>query len=206
MQNRKPGRPRSTQADRAILEAARDLLLADGYEQLTVQAIADRAGVTRPTVYRRWSTKAQVVADAVLAGYLTPGLGPAGASPPDTLGDASADLRAWLHTAATGLADPANVTIIRALAAAAAERDDDATRLYGAFTEPGRAQLVALLRAGVERGQVRAGADLEAAADAIQGAVLYTVLSQRPPRLEHLDSLADVLFTGLAERPAPTGG
>jgi len=71
----------------------------------------------------------------------------------------------------------------------------EATR---AFTEPGRQMLLARLRAAVERGHLRA--DLDAAVDAIQGAVLHTALARRPPQVEHLDSLADMLFAGLEAR------
>lgn len=198
MTTRTRGRPRNAGADRSILEATRDLLLADGYEQLTMQAIAERAGVAKQTVYRRWPSKASIVAAAVLGGHLSTGFderADVSASPA-----ASGDLRAWLHAAALGLSDATNVTIVRALAAAAAESEEDASRLYAAFTEPGRRQLVALLHAGVERGDLRGDADLEAAADAIQGAVLYTALARRPPQVEHLDSLADVLLAGLAAR------
>ncbi|UOE44118.1 TetR/AcrR family transcriptional regulator [Agromyces larvae] len=193
----KRGRPRSAQADRAILEAARDLLIADGYEQLTMQAIAERAGVGRQTVYRRWPSKATIIAEAVMAGLLSPV--PAGMTGgPDA--PEPADLRAWLHAAAVGLSDATNLTIVRALAAAAAETEAGAIRLYRAFTEQGRTDLIDLLRRAVAHGEVRADADLEAAADAIQGAVLYTALAERPPRVEHLDSLADLLLTGLAPR------
>ncbi|WP_448003232.1 TetR/AcrR family transcriptional regulator [Agromyces bauzanensis] len=204
MTTRTRGRPRNADADRAILEATRDLLLADGYEQLTIQAIAELAGVAKQTVYRRWPSKARIVADAVLGGYLSTGFEGRADAASSTPGMGSSrepdDLRAWLHAAAIQLSDATNVTIVRALAAAAAESEEDATRLYSAFTEPGRRQLLALLRAGVERGDLRADADLEAAADAIQGAVLYTALARRPPQVEHLDSLADVLFAGLEAR------
>ncbi|QEO13844.1 TetR/AcrR family transcriptional regulator [Agromyces intestinalis] len=196
-EQRRRGRPRSAEADRAILEAARDLLIADGYEQLTMQAIAERAGVGRQTVYRRWPSKAGIVAEAVMAGLLSP-------VPSDMAGGADAtapaDLRAWLHAAAVGLSDATNLTIVRALAAAAAETDAGAIRLYRAFTEQGRTDLIDLLRTAVARCEVRADADLEAAADAIQGAVLYTALAYRPPKVEHLDSLADLLLAGLAPR------
>lgn len=202
MESPKRGRPRSAEADRAILEAARDLLLADGYEQLTIPAIAERAGVAKQTVYRRWPSKARLVADAVLGGYLSVAFeGRADAATPAAPSAPEAtDLRGWLHAAAIGLSDATNLTIVRALAAAAAESDEDATRLYTAFTEPGRRQLLGLLHAGVARGELRAVADLEAAADAIQGAVLYTALARRPPRVEQLDALADVLLGGLSVR------
>lgn len=192
MESRKRGRPRSVEADRAILEATRDLLLANGYEQLTIQAIAERAGVAKQTVYRRWPSKARIVADAVLSGALTNG-----ADWRTDAADAPADLRGWLHAAAAGLARPSSIMVVRALAAAAAESDEDATRLYAALNEPSRRSLLERLRAGVARGDIRADADLEAAADALLGAMLYRVLARREVPLDEVDGLAEVVLRGL---------
>ena len=58
------GRPRDPRTQRDIMGAARRLLARDGYDQVTVDAIAREAGVSRPTVYRRWPSKAHVVFDA----------------------------------------------------------------------------------------------------------------------------------------------
>jgi AcrR family transcriptional regulator len=62
--NAKVGRPRSEQARDAVLHAADDLLEEVGYAALTVKGIAERAGVGRQTVYRWWSTKAEILFEA----------------------------------------------------------------------------------------------------------------------------------------------
>ncbi|SFR70840.1 transcriptional regulator, TetR family [Agromyces sp. CF514] len=203
-QSRTRGRPRNTEADRAILEATRDLLVADGYDALTMQAIADRAGVARQTVYRRWPSKSRLVADMMLDGRFAVGFeaptDAAGGRAHDRSGSTAPDaVRAWLHAAALQVEDAEQVAVIRALASVAAENDDDG-RLYAAFTAPGRAHLVGLLRAGVGAGDLRADADLDAAADAMIGAVLFTALTRTPARPGSLDALADVLISGLAAR------
>jgi AcrR family transcriptional regulator len=59
------GRPRDPSRDEAILGAARDLLGEVGYEQVTVRAIAQRAGAGLATLYRRWPTKEELVVDAI---------------------------------------------------------------------------------------------------------------------------------------------
>ena len=189
------GRPRSTHAHQAILESARDLLAFGGYEQLTIEAIAARAGVGKQTVYRWWSSKASVVAEAVLGGYLVK----VGEPPADT-GDTAADLRAWLHERFGRLGDPAAVALVRGLTAAAADSDADAARLYEQLTGPSRRQLVARLATGVHKGQLRADADLEAAADALIGVLLYRVLARSVDNRarDDADSLIDVLFHGIA--------
>ena len=66
----RPGRPRSEQARAAVLHAVDDLLVEVGYGAMTLKGIAERAGVGRQTVYRWWSTKAEILAEAV--GYDAP--------------------------------------------------------------------------------------------------------------------------------------
>jgi AcrR family transcriptional regulator len=60
----RPGRPRSEPAWRAVLEAVDDLLVEVGYAAMTIKGIAERAGVSRQTVYRWWSTKAEILLEA----------------------------------------------------------------------------------------------------------------------------------------------
>ena len=55
------GRPRDPRIDDAVIEATIDLLEQVGYLQLTISAIADRAGTNKPAIYRRWPTKAHLV-------------------------------------------------------------------------------------------------------------------------------------------------
>jgi AcrR family transcriptional regulator len=60
-----PGRPRDPSVDRAILRATASRLVSDGYSRMTIGDIAADAGVTRPTVYRRWASKYDLVVDAL---------------------------------------------------------------------------------------------------------------------------------------------
>jgi len=60
------GRPRNLAANRQILDAVRALLAERGYSALTIEGVAARAGVAKSTVYRRWTTKADLVVDAVV--------------------------------------------------------------------------------------------------------------------------------------------
>ncbi|MEA2227104.1 MAG: hypothetical protein QOF04_734, partial [Solirubrobacteraceae bacterium] len=59
------GRPRDPARDARILDAALALVAQVGYDRMTVDAIAERAGVSKPTIYRRWNGKSEVVADAI---------------------------------------------------------------------------------------------------------------------------------------------
>jgi AcrR family transcriptional regulator len=62
---RKPGRPRSAQAHKAIIDATLELLAEDGFQGLSIEAVAARAGVGKTTIYRRWSSKDELVMDAI---------------------------------------------------------------------------------------------------------------------------------------------
>jgi AcrR family transcriptional regulator len=59
------GRPRDPSRDEAIIDAAIDLLVRDGYDRLSMEGVAAAAGVGKATVYRRWSSKAELVIDAM---------------------------------------------------------------------------------------------------------------------------------------------
>jgi AcrR family transcriptional regulator len=61
---RRRGRPRSARAHRAILDAALSLLVEEGYDTMSIEAVAERAGVGKATIYRRWDSKEELVADA----------------------------------------------------------------------------------------------------------------------------------------------
>src|SRR3954451_9715558 len=67
------GRPRDPRVDEAVRRAALELLVEEGYQATSIQAIARRAGVSAPSVYRRWSSTAELIAEAVFpSGLLTP--------------------------------------------------------------------------------------------------------------------------------------
>ena len=88
------GRPRDPRAHAAILSAVRDLLASVGYERLTIEAVAVRAGVGKQTVYRWWPAKSALVAEAALANYVgTPTTEKA------PTGDLATDVRAWITDA-----------------------------------------------------------------------------------------------------------
>lgn len=63
------GRPRDPALDRAIIEATRNRLARDGYSNMTIGDIASDAGVSRPTIYRRWATKLELTVDALAYGF-----------------------------------------------------------------------------------------------------------------------------------------
>jgi AcrR family transcriptional regulator len=94
-----PGRPRDPQKDVDVLQAARDLLVEHGYQATTIVAIARRAGVGAPTIYRRWPSREALIEDAAF-GHAEP------AAVPEPTGDLRTDLGAWVLSFLNQLADP----------------------------------------------------------------------------------------------------
>jgi AcrR family transcriptional regulator len=92
------GRPRDPGIDDAIRAATLELLVEDGYQATTIQAIARRAGVSAPSVYRRWSSKAELIEEAVF---------PSGLLAPQAItGDVITDLKPYCQQILEYLADP----------------------------------------------------------------------------------------------------
>src|SRR6202020_3554714 len=83
------GRPRDPRIDAAILTATADLLVQIGYSNLTLAAVADRAGTTKSALYRRWSSKAELVHEAAFPVAPTALQAPAG--------DIAADVRMMIE-------------------------------------------------------------------------------------------------------------
>ncbi len=75
----KKGRPRSRQTNRAILKAAAEIVMGSGLAEMTIEGVAERAGVGKASIYRRWPTKGalafEAVVDAILAAEPTPDTG-----------------------------------------------------------------------------------------------------------------------------------
>ncbi len=169
---RSRGRPRSEEARRAILAATRDLIAESGYEQLSIQGIAARAGSSRQTVYRWWTSKALIVADLVMSGELQLPT----ATIPDT-GRLRKDLTAWLDTAARSFADPEVGPLILALVTAATDSEAEARILYQTSTGPVHRALVERVERGTAAGEVGPSHDPTAIADALIGTVLLRALT-----------------------------
>ncbi|MHA3024242.1 TetR/AcrR family transcriptional regulator [Mycobacterium sp. BMJ-28] len=193
MPDERGGRPRDAQLDQAILEAARELLAVDSYASLSMESVAVRAQVGKKTLYRRWPSKASLVAEAVLNAYGRDG----SFTVPDT-GDIRADLQSWLTEHADFIAEPSNAALIRALIAAAASNPSDKNALYERLSAPQHAGLMTRLGRAAEAGEVRADAELGVIATALIGALLLNVLtdmtSDEPGT--RFDGLLDVILTG----------
>ena len=170
------GRPRSEEADAAILDAALDLLVADGYQGMTVEGIAQRAGVGKATVYRRFADKAEILVEAVRTHgcALVPMV--------DT-GDVRADVLSMLDGMARSLAG-VDGPIMAAVATEKARHPDLQHEFERVFVTDRRRFLRRIIGEAVERGDLPLATDVELLAT-VGPAVLWQQLTMEasPARL-----------------------
>jgi AcrR family transcriptional regulator len=167
------GRRRNAAARDAILDVTFDLLRDQGTGTITIDAIAEAAGVGRQTIYRWWPTKGAVVAEAMARGARV-------IVPARDTGSFSEDLVSFLTDSFAGLQDPGTRRALRQLASAAVH-DEHVAEVLAEFTAQRRAALRALLERGVASGDIAATADLDMLADLAYGVLWYRLLIGHAP-------------------------
>jgi AcrR family transcriptional regulator len=161
---RAPGRPREAATEEAIMDAALGLLDEQCYSEITIEKIASRAGVGKPTIYRRWKTKADVVLHAYAvraANRATPIL------PSE---DAFSDLQMFLSRLFAVTNHPVNMRAVRCFIAESQYDAEFRAKFFTVFLAKRRAALRAILVHGQSLGQVRGDLDLDVACDLLYGA------------------------------------
>jgi AcrR family transcriptional regulator len=186
---RPPGRPRSEQVDDAILAAARAELGERGYARMTVDAVAARAGVSKPTIYLRHPTKADLATAAIASMRVRPR--------PEPTDDLRADLVTHLRLLRAGLERPNGMTMLGTVLA----EEHDAPELLALFRErlvaPRRRELRAVLEAARKRGDLRPDADIDVAINALVGAFFARYLAGEPLGGRFVTTLVDTLLAGV---------
>ena len=170
---RAPGRPRSLEADEAILEAAVDVFAEVGLAALTMEGVAARAGVSKNTLYRRYPNKLELVVSAVRC-YTK-----VGAPPPDT-GTTRDDLRAIVDDLVAIVTDTPMGRMLPILVAVRT-RVSELDVAYSEIVADKRARSMTIVRRGVDRGDLRADVDLEAVVDALVSPIFYRFLVTSAP-------------------------
>ncbi|MEV0381313.1 TetR/AcrR family transcriptional regulator [Nonomuraea sp. NPDC050643] len=176
---------RSEEARQAVLEAADDLLAEKGFAGVTMEGIAARAGVSKQTVYRWWSTKTEVLMDAFLQD-MTEEL-----TPPDH-GDLALDLRAYLGRLAHILTRTDTGAVVRALIAQAQHDPVFAADFRARYLDEQRRRDRLPLERAALRGELPDGLDVAAETDRLVGPLYYRVLvTGEPIGPDYTDRLAD---------------
>jgi AcrR family transcriptional regulator len=161
---RRPGRPRSEQAEQAIIEATLDLFAEQGFEGVCVELVAARAGVGKATIYRRWPNKEELLL-AALGSLKSPLPEPKGVSVRD-------DLLAMVEVMCADKADPRKARRYALLLGEGEKYPRLMARYKETVVEPRRDAMRAVIRRGIETGELRADTDVEVAVLALTGAVM----------------------------------
>jgi AcrR family transcriptional regulator len=190
--SRRPGRPSDPRVRDSILRATRRLLVEGGYAELSIERIAERAGVGKPTIYRRWPSKGALVWEAVLGKSVVRSLPDSG-----NVRDDLCTILLWgveqttapeAHAALPGMlmelrADP---ELERLLRAGPIERE--------------HARIRTVLERAVVRGELRAEVDLDLVLDTLIGTVLgRALLLDHPLDERFIDAIIDLTLTGAAK-------
>lgn len=183
------GRPRSPEVDGEILRAAMRVMARGGYARMSVEEVAAEAGVSRPTIYLRYSGKAEL-ATAALAAYRDRGR-------PEETGEARVDLVARLRHFRRGVERPFGMAMIGSVLA-----EEQATpQLLALFrervVEPRRRELREVLEHAGQRGELRSGASIEAAVNMLVGSYYAQYLSGKPFPDDWPEAVVETVLTGL---------
>lgn len=169
---RRPGRPRSTRTHLAILDAALEQLVACGYQGMSMEAIAERAGTSKATIYRWWTSKEELLVEALETRRPSLAFEPTGAP--------REDLERLLTMMVERLPPRAQSTIAR-LVGAMADSAELAEMLSSRHGGHRKAALMDLVRAAVDAGELDPDLDVELACDQLVGPVLYRHLVTGDP-------------------------
>jgi len=192
---RRPGRPRSERARQAILRAAADLLLDEGTAQVSMDAVAERAGVSKATIYRWWPSKERLALDALLEWAAT------GSSPRDT-GSLRSDLLALVRPWVREIRRRRFARVIAALLTEAHSDPAFAEDYRRHFVEQRRAPMRAAFERAIARGEAPADLDVEVALDLIYGPIYHRLLHGHAPLTDRFaTSVIDLALAGILTSP-----
>jgi AcrR family transcriptional regulator len=186
---RTPGRPRSTTADEAILDAAVEIFGERGFEGLSVEDVAARAGVSKATIYRRYPSKVDLVVAAASC------LAADEIAFPDT-GNLGDDLRGLAHSLIKAFNDSA-VGRVMPVMVFERRRYPALDEGYQRFLSDRKARTRQLLRRAVDRGELPDDTNVEVMSSMLVGPIFHRFLVTREPIDDSfVDALVDALLRG----------
>lgn len=187
------GRPREPEVDQRILDATLRLLAQHGYVRMSLEEVAAAAGVTKPTIYRRYPSKAALTTAALArARQQHP--------PPAETGDTRSDLIAHLRHFQRGVSRRYGMSLLGTVLAEEHETPE-LLELYRHYViQPRRHEVRAILEHAQERGELRADADLDLAVTMVIGAYYAQYLAGDPFLPDWAEQNVDTIFQGLLPR------
>ena len=186
-----PGRKRSEASRRAILDAAFAMLEEVGFENLSIEGVAARAGVGKTTIYRWWPSKGVLAVEAFLDGV----------APAITFSEtacATADITAQMQALAEIYRGRTGRFVREMIGSSQSDAAMRQAFLDG-FLVPRREAARRVFRRGVEAGEFRSGLDPDVAIDALYGPIYYRLLTSTGPLdAAFVARLADGVMRGIA--------
>ena len=185
------GRPRSERSHHAILDAANEILEERGFVDLTMDEVAQRAGVSKATIYRWWPTKGILVFEAFTASFL------AHQPTPDTgslRGDLLAALRGWIRTVKGTVTGRTLVGLI-----AEVQRDPELAEIWRErFVTRVRAQHRMMVERAIDRGEVSGDVDSDVVLDLLFGSAYHRLLQSHLPLSDRFaQAIVDTVVAGV---------
>jgi AcrR family transcriptional regulator len=161
-----------------------------GYDNISIEAIARRAGVSKQTIYRWWPSKGAVILEAATQSI------DAAVAFPDT-GDIVADLRTQLTRIVEVVATTGFGAAYRGLMAAGQSDPDLLRDVFDQLTEINSTGFDARIALAIERGEMRADADVQTLRDVLYGVIEYRTLHAMPIELGYVDAVLEIAFHGV---------
>ena len=174
------GRPRSEEADQAILDATLRMLGTRGVAGTTIEGVAAEAGVGKTTIYRRWPTKTGLIL-AALSNIVPQG------EPPDT-GTLAGDMAALAETQRRRLAGSGLSGIVPRVLAESMGDPELHRDFVDSVVDPFRDMLRLFIERGIDRGELRPDLEVEPLVDLLHAIPIYRILMSRgdPASLEQV--------------------
>ncbi|MEH2308410.1 TetR/AcrR family transcriptional regulator [Nostoc sp.] len=166
--NSPSGRPRSIHADQAILQATLDLLADVGYQSMSIEAIASRAGVGKTTIYRRYTSKEELVADAIES--LRDDL-----AIPDT-SSFWGDMDILIENAAKKIDSPLGRQTLALIISTASSNPQFAEVYWTKYIKLRREAFSKVLERAQSRGEIHKDADVDLIIDLVSGSLYYALI------------------------------
>lgn len=190
------GRPRDPSRDEAIIDAAIDVLVRDGYDRLSMEGVAAAAGVGKATVYRRWGNKAELVIDAMAS--LKPAIGTF-----DT-GSLDADIELMIVASCSPLTQRLQQVMVSICSAL--PREPELLEAFKTrFTEPRIARITDMLVRARDRGELGPDVDVAIAASLVPSLMLQRALmTGQPAGRTYAEQIVGSVLLPVLGRPART--
>lgn len=165
-----PGRPRSVQSHQAILQATLELLAELGFERMSIEAIATRAGVGKTTIYRRYQSKEELVADAIESIREEVII-------PDT-GSFWGDIEALIQSAAQITLNPLGRQTVATIVSSATSSTGFSQVYFSKYLQPRRQAFAVVIERGKARNEIQKNIDSDLVFDLMSGIMLYALVFQ----------------------------